>query len=497
MSFRNSFLVLLFGGTLGMFLLREQQRGILEPFDSVHREFLKANSAPGQAPVASSAPAVVFGRLDDVDQRNRVFESWPPGQGDWQVILQNLAGYQPKALAIAAPLPFDKAGSGLEAAAKSIARLITGAPASVSAGDGPQVLPDGLPVLRCNGPVSNIPEFKSIRPSAIPAIPGAGGIDMQPRQQELSVDGDWCRVPLLARLGEKVVPTLALRALLEGSGVPAAEVTVEPGHAITDGKSLRIPIDDAGFFRYFLSLAPEVPAVNADVFVLTREQALANLPPDDPQRSILAALPQSLLWIGQDNAAGRVLKLPNGTPVSSAYLTARALAAIQTARFMRPLPPLQQWMMPAGTLLFCLWLTHWRKSRLWPGAFVAAITLAGISLYFYRRDDLWIPLVPSLAMLTATLILSFLLPAAGRESVPASSPPGNRTRTAAPSGLRTTSRSKVPPAESAANSPAQSAPSDEVAAESVAAETLDTTEARVQPHGNHPPRRTRNKKRRR
>ncbi len=437
MSFRNSFLVLLFGGTLGMFLLREQHRGSLEWFDSIHREFLKANPASSQPALLPAAPAVIFGRLDDVDQKNRVFETWHLGQSDWQVVLQNLAGYQPKAVAVAAPLPFDKAGSVLEAAAKAIPRLITAAPASVAAGDGAQTLPEGLPVLKVTGSVRNIPEFKSIRPPAIPAASAAGEIDMLPRQQALSIEGDWCRVPMLARLGDQVVPALPLRALLEWASVPAADVTVQPGVAITAGKSLRIPIDEGGFFRYFLSLAPDVPALNADIFALTRDQALSNLPPDDPQRSRLAALPQSLLWIGHDNVTARLLKHPNGTLVSTAFLTASALAAIQTARYMHPLPPSHQWIAPAATLMFCLWLTHWRKSRLWMGAFLAAVALAGVSLYLYRTNDLWTPIVPSLAMLAATIILSFLLPAREVRRSPVVEPPKPRTRTAGPSASQT------------------------------------------------------------
>ncbi len=443
MSFRNSFLVLLFGGTLGMFLLREQQRGTLEWFDGGHREFLKANPASGQPALLPAAAAVIFGRLDDVDQKNRVFETWHLGQSDWQVVLQNLSGYQPKAVAVAAPLPFDKADSALDAAAKGIPRLITAAPTSVAAGDGGQTLPDGLPVLKVTGSVRNIPEFKSIRPPALSALPAAGDIDMLPRPQAVSIEGDWCRVPMLARLGDKVVPSLALRALLEWASVPAAEVTVQPGVAITAGKSLRIPIDDGGFFRYFLSLAPDVPALNADIFALTRDQALSNLPPDDPQRSRLAALPQSLLWIGHDNVSARLLKHPNGTLVSPAFLTASALAAVQTARYMHPLPPSHQWIAPAATLLFCLWLTHWRKSRLWIGAFLAAVVLAGVSLYLYRTGDLWTPLVPSLAMLAATLVLSFLLPARGAQRSPVVEPPKTRTRTAVPSVMES-SRSVSP-----------------------------------------------------
>lgn len=434
MSFRNTLLVLLFGGTLGVFLMREQERGTMEPFDRVHREFLKANPSPDEPVTALEEPAVVFARIADRDLSIRAFSSWPLEESDWQVVLQNLAAYTPKATAISAPLPFIRSGPGLTAAAQAIPLLSSGAPASTSPGDGPQQMPEGLPVLTVRGSALRIPELKSIRPPALPGTWAAGDIDMLPAEQKLTVDGDWCRVAMLARMGDKVVPTMALRALIDWSGIKPADLAVQPGVAITGGKSLRIPIDEAGFFRYYLSLAPFVPTVNADVFVLTRDRALADLPPDDEQRRHLENLKTRLLWFGHDDTASRRLKLPNGTPVSPASLTARAIAAIQTARFMRPLPPHFQWIPAGGTLLFCLWLTHWRKSRLWPGAFVAAVALIAASLYLYRHNHHWMPLGPSLALLAATVVLSYVLPTSKRKETLPDSPPtrSHRTQKSAP-----------------------------------------------------------------
>ncbi|HEX2750156.1 MAG TPA: CHASE2 domain-containing protein [Verrucomicrobiales bacterium] len=429
MSVRNSLLVLLFGGTLGVFCLREQQRGTLEGFDRVHREFLKANPATGGQATSTEDPAVVFARVDDVDQAKHVFRDWPLDDDDWQIVLQNLPAYTPKAVALSVPFRFDKAGAGMESAASSVQGLSVAAEASTSAGDGPQTLPAGVPELKVTGSSARIPEFKSIKAPVIPAGGAPAEIDLAPRQQKITVEGDWCRVPLLARLGEKVVPSLALRALLEWEKVSAKDVTVQLGVAISFNKR-RIPIDEGGFFRYFLSLAPEVPAVNADDFVLPREQTLNELPSDDPRRRALTGLKSSLLWFGQDDVKSRILKLPNGTPVSAAELTVRAIAAIQTDSYMRPLLPDLQWIPAASTLLFCLWLTNWRKSRLWPGAFFAAVALVGVSLYFYRRDHQWMPLVPSLAVLGATVLLSFLLPSRGwREAAETETADTRKTKT--------------------------------------------------------------------
>ncbi len=415
MKIRKTLLVLLFGGTLGGFFLREQQRGTLERFDRAHREFLKANASPdGRSPGGDSS--VVFARLDDFDQSKRVFDQWPLGDADWQVVLQNLPGYTPRTVALGVPLRFEKASPGLEASAKGLPGLVAAVDASTSKGEGQTALPESVPVLTVTGSPSHIPEFKSIKQPVLPAGAAPDSIDLSPKDQRISMEGDWCRVPMLARMGDKVVPTLALRALLEWARIPISEVEVQPGVGIKAGKSLHIPIDDAGFFRYYLSLAPEVPALNADDFVLAREQAFAELPEGDPRRSVLEGLKSSLLWFGPDNVGVRILKLPNGTPVSPAELTARAIAAIQTDSYMRPLEPDFRWIPMAGTLVFCLWLGHWRKSRLIPGVFLAAAGLAGISLYLYRQDHLWVPLGPSLGVLGGTLVIALLLPSPrGRE----------------------------------------------------------------------------------
>jgi len=443
MSFRNTLLVLLFGGTLGMALLREQPRGTLEPFDRVHREFLKAN--PGDdRPSAAAHPSVVFARLDDGDQPRPVFEKWPLNESDWLILLQNVPAYGPKVTALCAGLSFPEAPPPLEAAAKAVPGLCVPLALSASPADGAQALPDALPVLKVTGNPEAIPEFKSLRESALPGALAAGEIDLLPAAKELTVDGDWCRVPMLARLGDKVVPTLALRALLEWSGVPAADVTVAPGSAITAGKALRIEIDEAGFFRFFLSLAPQVPSVNADSFVLKRDEMLAHVPADDPQRRVLESIKGSLLWAGLDDSKSRSFRLPGGTPVSRADLTARALAVIQTNTHLLPLPPQRQWIAPSATLLFCIWLTNWRKSRLWPGAVLASAALAGISLWLYRQNQQWLPIGPSLALVLATVLLSCLLPSRGAK--PAPETPTRRTVRPQPTRWRTKTPATANPA---------------------------------------------------
>ncbi len=474
MSFRNTLLTLLFGGTLGMLLLREQPRLTLEPFDKVHREFLQANPGKGRAP-ATAHPSILLVRIDDVDLPVRVFSSWPLSQGDWLTIFQNLTDYGPKVTALDSVLTFPKAEGLLKTAAEAVPGLCLPAVLSVSPGDGAATLPPGFPVLKTSGSIEAIPEFKSVREAPLPGALAAGRIDMLPARQGLTVDGDVCRVPLLARLGDKVVPTLALRALLAWAGVPLEEVIVTPGTAIIAGKTLRIDIDEGGFFQYYLSLSPDVSSVKADAFALTKEQAARHERPEIFER--LEGIKDGLVWLGIDNMDSRTLTLPGGTPVSSADLTARAIAVIQTNRHLLPLAVQWQWVAPAATLLYCVWLTHWRKSRLWPGALAGAVALAGVSLWLYRRDQLWLPIAPSLGLLAATLVLSYLLPS----RKPKPSPDAPTRRTLRPAATRTRSRTVAPVPEASRDT---STRSESTSADPPAEfpQTVELTPAAEEPH---------------
>ena len=416
MSWRNTILYLLFGGTLAAFLHREQERGTFERFDRAHREFLKANPGAVGGVLSSRGPSIVLARLDDVDQTNRVFEGWPLTGGDWEVVLQNLKDYGPRHTAIAAPLLVESPALGLKQAAEALPGGLT-VPCAVSASAaGEVVLPDSLPVLTCSYPANRVPEFRALTPQSMPGLVGTGEIDLAPREGRLTVDGDWCRVPMLARYGNRLVPTVALRALLAWAEVKPEDVRVVPGVAIVAGRALRIPIDEGGFFRCYLSLTPEVPALNADTFVVPKAQAESLLREGSPERSVLGAVTGALVWMAHDDQASRRFRLPSGTPASAGELTARALAAIQSGRYMRPLEPVRQWGAEVLALLAGCWLVHWRRALVWPAVLVLLLGLLAASLAIHQSGQEWLALVPPAGILLAAAVLAVLLPRSGKRA---------------------------------------------------------------------------------
>ncbi len=424
MKLRNTILTLLFGGLVGGHALREQAAGNFENADRLHRQFLQSNpgaSAP-RTGTEGERPRILFARLDDVDQPDvsRVFAEWPLGDKDWPVVFANLQEYAPRVTVVSDLRRIVEPSVRLLESVKNLPGLVLPASASLEGAVGAAAaLPPSLPELVVSGQPDAIPEFRSLASSPLESHTGIGEIDLAGKSLRVTVEGDRCRVPMLARTGAKVVPTLALRALMAWYQLEAKDLKIQLGTSIRGGNGkISIPIDKSGFFRYFLKLAPPVESLNGDTFVLPPHQAKQYITADRPAYALLPAITDSLLWVGLDHLEARTIPLPGGTQASPAELTARALGAMQAGQFFRPAASRWQLAAAALTLAVGALLVHARKSWLWPLTFLAATGIIGTSLYLYQRDQLWIPILPSLAILGSTFLLSFLLPSHRPKTLP-------------------------------------------------------------------------------
>ena len=410
MRVRHTLVYLLLGGAVGLLLHREQERGTLAEIDVRHREVLMKGPWQSGPPLVPGRGAVVFAGLDDKDRGDRVFEGWPLTPGDWQVVLQNLKGYEPKQVVVPMAMGTERAGAGLEAAALALPRMTGAVAVSAVAGGAGKGIPGELPVLRSEGAIEGIPEFRRIEGVVVPVAVGTGEIDLGVKGERLSVSGPWCRVPLLARFGESVVPTVALRAVLGWWNVPVENVRVVPGEAIWCGEKLRIPIDEAGFLDLYLPFTEEPEVLNGETFALPREPVEAALPAGDPQRRLLGSLGERLVWFGMNDAASAVLRLPDGRQVSSGALTARAVAAMQSGRFLRPVGSRVQWGAEGLALLSGVWLLHRRWRWVVPCWVLMVTAWVGAGVWIYRERGEWQVCWAGLGMLTVAAVLAFLLP---------------------------------------------------------------------------------------
>lgn len=429
MSSRFTLLLLLAAGAFGVLLHREQQRGSFDRFDEGHRKFLKANPGSASWNTLTDNPQVILARLDDPDVplAQRAFDAWPPSSDEWQVVLQNLTGWQPRAVSFALPLAVDEPSDSFLKTLATVPGFTVGVDAAAAFRRDfmPPQLPAGLPILRVDGSIASIPEFEALRPLDLPVRVGVREVDLG---QKITIEGEWCRVPLLARTAQSVVPTLALQSILTWSGVPSDQIRVRPGSTITGPKGMIIPIDDTGCFRFYLPLSVRAGQVAADEFLFARAQAETTYAPGTDERAALDAVPGSLVWLGLDDQASRLHKLPDGNTASTADLTTRAIAAIQTGRFIRPLEPFWQWVPQAVTVVFGLWLVRWKRRNLLKGLAAAALLLITASLLAFQTNHTWIPLAPSFVQLTIAFLTGILIPRPTPPTSP-SKPTSDATKT--------------------------------------------------------------------
>lgn len=435
MKFRFSLLTLLAAGILGVLLHCEQQRGAFEFFDRWHREALWRLTGADRAPWRDQAGEgrVMLARLDDADRppEQRVFDAWPPGPLEWQVIFQNLKDWNPRVVAVAPPVAPGRnpapVTTGFANAAQALPGLVLGIRASAAetdAPDSPPEPPPGLPVLKKKGRIFGMPGFQTFLPSPLPQQ--AGGVAEVDLGQRVTVKDGRCLVPMVARGGGRLVPTLALRALLMAAGVPPGEVVVEPGKSVRGPGGFEVPIDAEGNFRFYPPLAPEAETVAADIFLFTREQAESLYKVDAAAWRALTGVPGALLWVGLDDAASRRFELPGGGgTVSGAEVTARALTALRSGRYLEPLEPEKQAFtqccaIGAGLAMVCAR----RKRSVWTGAAAGALLLALTGLLAFHTHRVWVPCVPALLQLALGVFAGLLAP-----SSPAASATAGEKRT--------------------------------------------------------------------
>ncbi|MDB6071137.1 MAG: hypothetical protein JWL81_2308 [Verrucomicrobiales bacterium] len=411
MTPRLTLLLLLAAGALAVVLHREQQRGTFEAFDRGHREFLRANPGSSEWTTLSDEPQVILARLDDPDvpPAQRAFEAWPPRPDEWQVVLQNLAEWQPRAVTLGFPIVVESPSAGFLKTLAAVPGFTMGADAGAAFRTGfmPPELPGGLPILRVQGELAGIPEFETLRPVTLPVRVGIAQVDLG---QKIAVEGEWCRVPLLARTGTQVVPTLALQSLLTWSTIPPDKLLVQPGTAITGPRGMAIPIDETGCFRFYIPLSARAGSVQADEFLFPKTQAESTYAKGTPERAALEATNGSLIWIGADDQSSRYLKLADGNTASVADLTTRALAAMQTGRFIRPLAAGWQIVPQVVAILFGLWLLRWKRRNLWKGLAISTLLFLTASLLAFQTNHTWIPLAPALIQVAAAFVIGVLMP---------------------------------------------------------------------------------------
>ena len=314
---RSRFLILALGCLLvGGLTVREETRGTFDGFYDGWVGWLAANVGH---PERGRPEVTVIG----ISNEGQIFEAWPPSPGDYALILQNLVHYDPPVVGVTPALRWPEKGllfsslvQQIEAlSAPQLGAILEQVPEEAGFID-PAIAGLFDPLEPVRGDLHGIPAFTGIRALPQDQVRAAGSLGFT-GLEPLELKGN--EVLLVARYGDRVVPSLALRLVAEKLEIPLSEVVISPGREIRIGER-RVPIDSRGVMRVSAAQRTTLTRVSAGTLLLGPDPD-PNLLEDGERIEDLLSLRQNAVVLGTpgsedgERIAGAVAALLVGDPV--------------------------------------------------------------------------------------------------------------------------------------------------------------------------------------
>jgi hypothetical protein len=386
------------------------------------------NFCVGNARDKINDPAVTFVSIGD--DYEPVLEGDQLSRLDYAVLLGNVEHFKPRAVAVAPPITFKEENIINQGALKKqvlkMPRLVLGSIADAGTAPADDSETPDYPVLtKVDGDTSKLPEIK--RAAAMPdEEPRANGVAAFTEIELLDDAGAADQLPLAARVGDKVVASFALLALVADADLTLDDVTVKlsPKNGeseITIGDRYTIPVDSSGRLASYPNSGvapPAYPIVDAKHLPLASS--------DDPEiaarRNELGddfdSLKKNLVVIGKAGKDTRQISLSNEESYSQHELIARAIAVVQSGRYISKWPDWAKYAGIALIVVLALLLFRLRRMPLLFWGFVCAfLYVFGICLGSFKEWLVWTPPFVPLALFAGIVGIGLILPSSSERAV--------------------------------------------------------------------------------
>ncbi len=393
---------------------REERRNSLRPVNQGFLDWLVGNAS-----AKIENPAVTFLRVD----KNELDQHKLDPRLNWAVILEGLKRFEPQSVAIVPALAWEGddelAKNGLKKRINLMPKMVLGSVLGPTAGEGAATGDAGrfLALENVSGDASQLPTAPAVAIMPDPDLvsngqPAFTHIDLN---DQVSSGPNGIRVPLLAKLGDKVVASFVLATILAHDGLSPADVQVELGRSIKVGERYKIPIDEAGYFTVYHGMRGIYPNINSTSLTLAVSQ-FEDLTQElrNASQETLETLRQNAIVIGFDQESEHRFELPTGDKISLAELQAMAVATIQSGRHVTYWPfPLR--IASFGVLaLLGLFFLKGGKFRAFGGGLLAALLYAIVCMLTFQTSLSWTPPIGAIAVCLILALLGLILPKSGK-----------------------------------------------------------------------------------
>ncbi len=403
--------------TAVILLNREDRRGTFETANRAFRDWLVGN-ASGQF----QTPSVTLIGID----RTQLHEDGLDPRLDWAFVLRSLEDFEPRALGIVPPVRWETADPLTEGALRKrillMPEIVAGTVFGVPSGeDETSTPPDAFTAIEnVSGDPARITQIAGVvaPPDEELLVNGRPAFTHIELQEEQSSGINGIRVPLLARYGDRVVPSFVLQLIMLHDGIPASGVSVSldgPQPLIRLGDAHVIPIDGTGHFTVYHGIRGRFPSIAFSSLALSfhpSDEIAGKL--QEVSQDTLDSLRSNAVIIGYDEDALRLFSLPGGDRITRAELLSMATATIQSGRHIRFWPVLCQILSWAALLALGALILLAPRGWILTGAFVLTLLYAATALLIFQSTLSWAtPWIP-LAICALLALLGFLSPSRKR-----------------------------------------------------------------------------------
>lgn len=287
----------------------------------------------------------------------------------------------------------------------------------------PAEKPEFETIGKVEGDISQVTALTRLVATAHPQLlsngaPAFTGIELAGDEATRGQDGR--TLALIARDGEKLVPSFVLRSAAAHSGVSMDAITVrmpaEDGGkgAISVGERIQIPIDARGRMKVYehsgigLGFYPSVSALHL-ALAGDQDEAIRQL--QSGLEGAFESLKSNLVVIGLDREQDR--REPVATlerPLSRAEWLVRAIATIQSGRFIERWPLWARILSLAviATLAALVFRQSRKKVVIW--GLIGTFLWFGLSMMIFKSSLSWSPPFAPLCLFGLMLVIGLILP---------------------------------------------------------------------------------------
>ncbi|MED5258674.1 MAG: CHASE2 domain-containing protein, partial [Verrucomicrobiota bacterium] len=332
MNSRKKTILFIVSCVFSLFLVeREKNEKIVIDFESSYVNWLLDTKKERKEP-----SSVTLLTLDDSEES--VIQDWPPSPLDYAVILNNLKQYDPKLIAIEPSLEFLGQEEGLIETLRTaclafnqqslllsaVCQMDRSIDPTIEKGENFFDIIDSV-----NGDTTNIPEFTRINSLPNQRFAAMGlpiaftRIDLADNNNDEGI----YKFPLIARIGDKIVPSFVLKAIMLDFNIKADQVIINIGDNIKLGNRKIIPIDNGGHVQIY-------PALQDDLSI--EKINLLTVPPDELDGKYKLLLGNRIILIGNNQNSESIKNIPfrNNSKISNAEHMALAISTIQSGLFI-------------------------------------------------------------------------------------------------------------------------------------------------------------------